>query len=64
MSKPPSLTLQLAQALASESRDAVRDMASRKEILELWRSLPATGRLFWMRKARRVLSRWRTMGPQ
>lgn len=61
----PSPTLRLAQALASQCRDAYarRDVASRKEVRDTWRSLKPATRRWWLRTARRVLSRWQVLGP-
>lgn len=64
MKPAPSLALLLAQALASECRDTLRDVASRKEIREHWRALRPDQRRWWLRKARRVLVRWQAVGPQ
>lgn len=63
MGRPASLALQLAQALCSESKDAIRDFASAREVRRQWSRTPRRGRLFWLRKARRVLQRLRQVGP-
>lgn len=63
MGRPASLTLQLAQALCSESKDVLRDLASTREVRKQWNRTSRRARVFWLRKARRVLQRLRQVGP-
>ena len=63
MGRPASLALQLAQALCSESKDVLRDLASTREVRRQWARTSIRARLFWLRKARRVLQRLRQVGP-
>lgn len=63
MGRPASLALQLAQALCSESKDVHRDLASMREVKRQWTLTPRRARLFWLRKARRVLQRLEQVGP-
>lgn len=60
--RPPSAVLLLAMALADESRSALRDLGSGREVKRTWAQLGRDQRSFWTRKAARVLARGGAVG--
>ena len=60
MSKP-SDTLLLAKALYAQNEDLLRDIQSRREVSEAWKGATKKARLYWRKKARRILVRWQAL---